>query len=117
MPLLVRVWGRLKGRDIDSAYSLGRAGWILNVVGILYLAFACITFNFPTAYPVNSANMNYTSAATGLAVLIAVTTWFTTGRANYSGPLAARIIEKNRAEATMNETGISSGIESSEIRQ
>lgn len=54
MPLFVRIWGRLRGQhDIDSAYSLGNFGMIFNIVGILYLAFAVITFNFPSAYPVN----------------------------------------------------------------
>lgn len=30
--------------------------------------------------------MNYTSAAVGVAILIATLTWFTTGRKQYTGP-------------------------------
>lgn len=93
MPLIVRVIGRLTGRgEIDSAYSLGRWGMLFNVVGILYLAFACITFNFPSAYPVTSSNMNYTCAAIAVSVLIAVVTWFTTGQKHYTGPQTGAIL-------------------------
>ncbi len=93
MPLFVRIWGRLRGRqEIDSAYSLGRFGMLFNVVGILYLAFACITFNFPSVYPVNSSNMNYTCAAVAVSVLIALVTWFTTGRKQFTGPQTGAIL-------------------------
>ena len=93
MPLFVRIWGRLRGRqEIDSAYSLGKFGMLFNVVGILYLAFACITFNFPSVYPVNSSNMNYTCAAVAVSVLIAVVTWFTTGRKQFTGPQTGAIL-------------------------
>lgn len=93
MPLVMRIIGRLTGRDIDSGYPLGKIGWALNGVGLFYLAFALITFNFPSSYPVNSANMNYTCAAVGVALLIAALTWFTTGRKHYTGPIAARAID------------------------
>lgn len=82
MPLFVRIWSRIRGRhNIDSAYSLGRFAMLLNVVGILYLVFAVITFNFPSVAPVTSGNMNYTSAAVGVSIVTATVTWFTTGKA------------------------------------
>ncbi|OAP57273.1 hypothetical protein AYL99_08011 [Fonsecaea erecta] len=94
MPLLVRIWGRLQGReDIDSAYSLGRFGMLFNVVGILYLTFAAIVFNFPSVSPVNADNMNYTSAAVGVCGLIAAITWVTTGRTHFTGPQRGGILE------------------------
>ena len=93
MPLFTRVWGRLRGEhDIDSAYSLGRFGMVFNIVGMLYLAFAVITFNFPSVDPVNSTNMNYTSAAVGVSALIAIVTWLTTGRKHYTGPQRGAIL-------------------------
>ena len=58
----------------------------LNAIGLTYLLFACITFNFPSVYPVNSENMNYTSAAVGVIMLIAALTWFTTAKKQFSGP-------------------------------
>lgn len=52
-------------------------------MGLTYLLFACITFNFPSVYPVTSENMNYTSAAIGVIMFIALVTWV---RKYFSGP-------------------------------
>lgn len=89
LPIIVRLWGRWTGKGpefIKGAYSLGFWGWFLNMVGLLYLIFACITFNFPSVTPVTSENMNYTCAAVGASVLIAGVNWFWTGRTEYRGP-------------------------------
>ena len=61
--------------------------------GLLYLVFAIITFNFPSVYPVEPDNMNYTSAAVGVSVVIAALTWFTTGRRQYTGPERGGILK------------------------
>lgn len=58
----------------------------LNILGLLFLLFAAITFNFPTTYPVTHESMNYTSAAIGVIGLVAVVTWLTTGRKRFAGP-------------------------------
>lgn len=58
----------------------------LNAIGLTYLLFACITFNFPSVYPVTSENMNYTSAAVGVIMFVATLTWFTTAKKQFSGP-------------------------------
>ena len=93
MPLAVRIWGRLRGEhDIDSAYSLGKSGMLFNMVGLLYLVFAVVTFNLPSVAPVSADNMNYTSAAVGVSVVIATLTWFTTGRKSYTGPQRGGIL-------------------------
>ena len=65
---------------------------LFNVVGLLYLVFAVITFNFPSVYPVSADNMNYTSAAVGVSIVIAALTWFTTGRQSYTGPQRGGIL-------------------------
>jgi len=59
----------------------------LNFTGLLYLLFACITFNFPSVYPVTRENMNYTSAAVGVIMFIAAVTWFTAARKIHSEPI------------------------------
>jgi choline transport protein len=90
MPLVVRLWGRWTGKGpefIEGSYNL-RFGLLLNIIGLLYLAFACITFNFPSVHPITASNMNYTCAAVGVSVLIAAVTWFTTGSKGFSGPQA-----------------------------
>ena len=87
MPLVVRIWGRCRGeQEINSAFSLGSYGMLMNVTGLLYLVFAVVTFNFPSVSPVTAENMNYTSAAVGVSVIIAALTCFTTGQKAYTGP-------------------------------
>lgn len=95
MPLAVRLWARWSGKGpefIEGSYNLKFGVW-LNILGLLYLAFACITFNFPSTYPINASNMNYTCAAVGASVLIAAVTWFTTGSKQFSGPQAGSMLQ------------------------
>ena len=90
MPLAVRLWGRWTGKGpefVKGSYHL-KFGMYLNIIGLLYLAFACITFNFPSVHPINASNMNYTSAAVGACALIAALTWFLGGNKKFSGPQA-----------------------------
>ena len=54
--------------------------------------FTSITFNFPTISPVDSENMNYTSAAVGIIMLVAVVTWLVTGRKNFRGPESGGVV-------------------------
>lgn len=88
MPLLARILARCTGRAriMSGPYSLGRYGVYMNIIGLAFLVFTSITFNFPTLSPVNSGNMNYTSAAIGIIGLISTITWFTTGRGSFTGP-------------------------------
>ena len=88
MPLLVRILARITGhaKILPGPYTLGRYGIVLNVVGVVFLVFASITFNFPTVNPVNEEDMNYTSAAIGVIGLISIVTWITTGRKHFTGP-------------------------------
>ncbi|KAI7526194.1 putative GABA permease, partial [Hortaea werneckii] len=68
MPLFVRLLSLFtsdKAWRINGLYNLGRLSVPLNVLGLLYLVFTSITFNFPTLKPVTSENMNYTCAAVG----------------------------------------------------
>ncbi|KAF2803345.1 GABA permease [Mytilinidion resinicola] len=88
MPLLARILSYLNKSHttLEGPYSLGRLSLPLNVVGFLFLMFCVITFNFPSVKPVNEENMNYTSAAVGVVMLIATVTWVFDGRKNFTGP-------------------------------
>lgn len=101
MPLLARILAYVSGRKttLEGPYSLGRYGLPLNVIGFLYLIFFGIVFNFPTVSPVNKDNMNYTSAATGLIMLISFVTWLVTGRKNFTGPDAGHLLDVGRGSA------------------
>ncbi|KAI5121316.1 hypothetical protein M0805_003783 [Coniferiporia weirii] len=88
MPLAVRILGRFTGdyKELEGPYKLGRYSLALNVIGLIFLLFASITFNFPQVKPVTKDNMNYTSAALGVIGAVSLLTWITTGRASFTGP-------------------------------
>ena len=95
IPLLARLLSLFTSEPvhrIGGMYSLGKLSVPLNLIGLVYLLFTTITFNFPGLNPVTSQNMNYTSAAVGLIMLIAVVTWFTTGRRQFRGPKSGGIL-------------------------
>lgn len=89
MALASRLLGFLTGHKVHltGPFTLPLPISItLNVLGLLFLLFAAITFNLPTTYPVTHESMNYTSAAIGVIAVIAVLTWLTTGRKHFAGP-------------------------------
>lgn len=88
MPLGSRILAHFTGKktSLDGPWSLGRWGVYVNIIGFLYLAFVCIISNLPTLKPVTSENMNYTSAATGVVMLVSLVFWITTGRKKFTGP-------------------------------
>ncbi|RAH69324.1 putative GABA permease [Aspergillus aculeatinus CBS 121060] len=88
----------------------------LNVLGLLFLLFASITFNFPTTYPVTDDSMNYTSAAIGVIALIALGTWVSTGRKNFTGPAGGAasqgmVVETGKVVEDVEPEGISAEME------
>ena len=88
MPLLARIlsWFTGNTKSLSGPYKLGRYGLMMNAVGLAFLVFTSITFNFPTLAPVDSENMNYTSAAIGIIGLISLVTWLISGRKAFTGP-------------------------------
>ncbi|KAJ5731918.1 hypothetical protein N7493_003399 [Penicillium malachiteum] len=59
---------------------------VFNTIGLVFLSFASITFNFPSEAPITSSSMNYTCAAIGLVILLSFVTWFTSARHHFTGP-------------------------------
>ncbi|KAL4804285.1 GABA permease [Aspergillus unguis] len=80
----------------------------LNLAGLLFLLFAFVTFNFPSEAPVDSQNMNYTSAAIGIIALVAVCTWVLSARKKFTGPIYD--IDQGRNEYEIKETETPDGI-------
>ena len=93
MPLLARIlsWFTGDAKVLPGPYNLGRYGMTMNVLGLAFLVFTSITFNFPTLAPVDSENMNYTSAAIGIIGLISIITWLISGRKAFTGPQIAGV--------------------------
>ncbi|EHY57142.1 hypothetical protein HRR83_002637 [Exophiala dermatitidis] len=96
MPLLVRLWSLVAGYEhakvIPGRYTLGRTlSPIANAVGLVFLLFAGVDFNFPQEGPVSPDNMNYCSAAFGVIGAISLATWVLDGRKNFTGPKTERL--------------------------
>lgn len=94
--LFSRVIGFFSGHvvELNGPFSFPTPISItLNIVGLVFLLFASITFNFPTTHPITQHSMNYTSAAIGVIGLISTVTWFTTGRKHFTGPGAVSFLE------------------------
>ena len=107
MPLLARIlsWFMGDAKVLPGPYTLGRYGIIMNVIGLVFLVFTSITFNFPTLAPVDSGNMNYTSAAIGIIGLVSLVTWLISGRKAFTGPQiagAVPVLEVRAAEVLDN---------------
>ncbi|KAJ5753614.1 uncharacterized protein N7511_007767 [Penicillium nucicola] len=97
LALFSRLLGYFFGHQTSSfegsSYSLPLPVSLgFNAIGLVFLLFASITFNFPSGAPVTSESMNYTSAAIGLVTLLSIVTWFTTARKRFTGPSDVRNI-------------------------
>lgn len=111
MALFSRLAGYYTGHvtKLDGPYSFSVPVSIaLNIIGLLFLLFAAITFNFPSENPVTHQSMNYTSAAIGAVALISGITWITTGRKQFSGPGAMSFL---RGENTATENVVEAEVE------
>ncbi|KIK79789.1 hypothetical protein PAXRUDRAFT_36350 [Paxillus rubicundulus Ve08.2h10] len=74
MPVAISL---LNGRsDItDAPFRLGRLGWVVNVIAVLWMTFAVVLFSMPTIIPPTQATMNYASVVfVAFAVISAV--WY-----------------------------------------
>ncbi|KAG9558754.1 GABA permease, partial [Aureobasidium melanogenum] len=90
IPILLRVIAPLTAANastkFEGPWNLGRWSMPINIMALVYLLFTSITFNFPTLKPVDSENMNYTSAAVGVVMVVALITWFTTAKGQFRSP-------------------------------
>jgi choline transport protein len=89
MALLARIMSYFNStwKELTNPWAMqSLVSLAVNTIGVMYLLFACITFNFPSVYPVTTSNMNYTSAAIGAVMLMAAATWITSAHKQFSGP-------------------------------
>ncbi|EXJ62640.1 hypothetical protein A1O7_03078 [Cladophialophora yegresii CBS 114405] len=103
-PLFVRLWSLVTHSNpsavtINGQYTLGKYSPYINAVGLVFLIFAGIDFNFPQVGPVTGENMNYCSAAFGVIGLVSIVTWVFDGRKNFTGPQTPGIVNAIEADA------------------
>lgn len=84
-PILISL---LRGRRLvrHSTYSLGRWGFLLNLIAVAWVLVAFALFSMPSQLPVTASTMNYTSAVFVGFATISVGWYTISGRRNFSGP-------------------------------
>ncbi|KAI7215602.1 putative GABA permease [Hortaea werneckii] len=85
LPILVSV---LRGRKMvkHSTFSLGKFGYLVNIICLCWIAFAIVLFSFPVSLPVTAASMNYASVVFAGFACISIGWYFIRGRKHFHGP-------------------------------
>lgn len=85
LPILVSV---IRGRNMvrDATFSLGRFGYTINIVAVVWIVLATVLFCMPTALPVSSSSMNYASVVFTFFALVSVVWYFVYARKHFKGP-------------------------------
>ncbi|TKA58994.1 hypothetical protein B0A49_11850 [Cryomyces minteri] len=85
IPILISL---LRGRKMvkNSSFSLGRFGFAINCLTIVWLLLATVLFCMPVALPVQPATMNYASVVFAGFASISVVWYFVRGRKSFTGP-------------------------------
>ncbi|PQE24746.1 gaba permease protein [Rutstroemia sp. NJR-2017a WRK4] len=85
IPILVNL---IRGRQAvrHASFSLGRFGFFINAITVVWIALAVILFCMPTAIPVTPVSMNYASVVFVFFAAISVIWYIIRGRKEFSGP-------------------------------
>ncbi|ORY23939.1 amino acid/polyamine transporter I [Naematelia encephala] len=75
----------------DAPYSLGKFGFIINGITVVWISFSIILFCMPTAIPVTPQSMNYASVVFAGFSAIAALWYAISARKHYHGPAVSAI--------------------------
>jgi choline transport protein len=82
----------LRGRSVLTAhqspatpFTLGKWGYLCNIVSVIFVSVTTVFFCFPVAVPVTPNTMNYVSAVIGIFLVLLTTYWFVYG-GRFEGP-------------------------------
>ncbi|KAL4754918.1 hypothetical protein BDW72DRAFT_164654 [Aspergillus terricola var. indicus] len=85
LPILISV---LRGRQAvkHSSFSLGRFGYAINIVTVVWICLAVVICCMPVSLPVDASSMNYASVVFAGFAAISVTWYFAYARKHFTGP-------------------------------
>ena len=85
LPQAILLW---RGRDIlpERPFSLGRYGFAINLIAVIWVALLDILSCFPTEMPVTKENMNYVSVVSVGLTGIVLALYLFAKRGKYLGP-------------------------------
>lgn len=83
----------VRGRKLvrNAPYSLGKFGFVINMITVVWITFSIILFCMPTAIPVTAASMNYASVVFAGFSAIAALWYAVNARKHYQGPVVSRV--------------------------
>lgn len=70
----------------ERAFSLGKYGYVVNMVATLFVIFFSITFCFPTGMPVTPSSMNYLIVVMAIALIVPAGLWLGGLSKTFTGP-------------------------------
>ncbi|KAK1925952.1 amino acid/polyamine transporter I [Papiliotrema laurentii] len=87
----------------NATYSLGKFGYAINLVTVIWITFSIILFCMPTAIPVTAQSMNYASVVfAGFSTIAAI--WYAVNaRKHYRGPVVS-VVRVAQPESSSHET-------------
>lgn len=92
------IYARAQGRVEDAGWSLGRLGWPINIIAMVYTAWVGTFTVIPNYLPITSDYMNYALPINVGVWIFAIVTWFAWARKNWSG-LNMEVFEAVLADA------------------
>lgn len=89
VPVLVNLIQHRKAVQ-GSPYPLGKFGFLINIICIVWICFAVVIFCMPVSLPVDAGAMNYASVVFAGFAAIAILWYFLYARKNFKGPPVTR---------------------------
>lgn len=75
-----------KRRDIRfGPFRMGKFGWFVNGVVLIWTAFTIVMFSFPFVMPATASTMNYVTVMLGIVLFYAVVWWLVRARKEFKG--------------------------------
>ncbi|KAF7561257.1 hypothetical protein G7046_g2863 [Stylonectria norvegica] len=86
VPILVSV---VRGREAvrGSGFPLGKLGYVVNCISLVWIVLAVVIFCMPVSLPVTAVTMNYASVVFGGFAAISGVWYFAYARSHFKGPI------------------------------
>ena len=78
----------IRGRHLvaNAPFHLGKFGYVINYITVIWILFAIVLFTMPTSIPVTPSTMNYASVLFLFFAGISLIWYFIWGRKHFTGP-------------------------------
>ncbi|PSR82146.1 amino acid permease-domain-containing protein [Coniella lustricola] len=85
LPILANIMTRRRYFP-PGPFNLGRFGYVINTLTVIFIIFFDILFCFPYTVPTTKTTMNYNSVIIVSILMLSTMWWILHGRRNYPGP-------------------------------